>query len=60
MRVCSRCRSYHIRESQRHGWLEQVVLRLILMRPYRCHQCHRRFYGFGLTWHSPCEGEGDE
>jgi hypothetical protein len=28
----------------RHGFLERILLSLVLQRPYRCHACWRRFY----------------
>jgi hypothetical protein len=58
--LCSHCYSYAVKESQRKGWVEQVLFRLILARPYHCLTCKRRFYWFALAWHfRPLEDEGD-
>jgi transposase-like protein len=46
--TCPRCRSGDIRRSRRRGLLEWLILRLLLVRPFRCAVCDRRFYAFTL------------
>jgi transposase-like protein len=41
---CPQCRSKDIRRSRRKGFLESSILSLILLRPFRCQDCNRRFY----------------
>lgn len=41
---CPYCGSAKVRHSQRKGLFELLVLRLVLMRPYRCKDCGQRFY----------------
>lgn len=45
-RVCPCCTSAAVRRSRRQGVFEILLLRLLLLRPYRCLSCSRRFYGF--------------
>ncbi len=49
--VCS-CGSTQVRHSRPWGW--EHALRLILVRPYRCEQCQKRFYRFvpAMKWAS--------
>lgn len=47
-RQCPACGSFFVRRSQRRGILENVVLRLLLLRPYRCGECYVRHYE--LVW----------
>ncbi len=42
---CLRCGSFSIRPSS-HRKLKDSILRLIGLRPHRCHLCRRRFYLF--------------
>jgi hypothetical protein len=42
---CKSCKSLNIRRSHRKGFLEKM-LRFLMIRPYRCERCHRRFYAF--------------
>ncbi len=46
VRACPFCDSSSVRRSHRQGLLETVLLRLILVRPYRCETCTRRHYNF--------------
>ena len=32
--------------SRRRGWVERVILPLLLLRPFRCRPCSERHYGF--------------
>lgn len=41
---CPSCGANEVRRSRRSGLIEQVVLRVVLMRPYRCLTCDKRFY----------------
>jgi len=41
---CPLCHSKRIHHSQRQGILEQVILAMILIRPYRCEKCDHRFF----------------
>jgi hypothetical protein len=44
-RVCPFCRSADVRRSKRRGFFELYLLRLVLLRPFRCMECDRRHYG---------------
>ena len=46
IRSCPFCESTRVRRSQRHGVFERLVLRLLLIRPFRCETCTRRHYNF--------------
>ena len=48
LRLCQYCGSYQVARSQRRGLFETLVLPLLLMRPFRCLRCCRRYYGFTL------------
>lgn len=41
--MCPRCRSDHISRSRRWKFVD-LFMRLWGMRPYRCRECHSRFY----------------
>jgi len=43
---CPYCQSKAIRRSMRRGMIESVILRLILLRPFRCKDCDHRFYSW--------------
>lgn len=46
MRVsCPHCQSKVIRRSKRKGTFETYILSLVPVRPFRCMECDRRFYG---------------
>ncbi len=45
-RHCPGCQSRDVRRSVRWGLYETCILPIILMRPYRCHRCDSRFFGF--------------
>lgn len=53
LRVCPYCNSTEVRRSQRKGPFETVVLRLLVMRPYRCERCTRRHYNFTFSRRHP-------
>ncbi len=42
--VCPNCGSPAIRRWHRQGWAEKLVLWLRGLRPFRCRDCHFRFY----------------
>jgi hypothetical protein len=42
---CPHCQSKDIRRSKRRGMFESSVLSLMPVRPFRCKDCDRRFYG---------------
>jgi hypothetical protein len=54
--ICPGCTGHRIRRSPRRGFFEETLLRLVRMRPYRCHECGRRF--FALT-QPKSEGGGE-
>ncbi len=41
---CPRCGSLDARRSHRENFFERVVLRLLLLRPFRCRRCGQRYY----------------
>lgn len=41
---CPRCKSEGIRRSKRRGFVERGPLTLVLLRPFRCKHCERRFF----------------
>lgn len=49
---CQCCDSHQVTQSQRRGAFETRVLPLLLLRPFRCLKCCRRYYGFALAWRS--------
>jgi transposase-like protein len=42
---CPSCQSTAIRRSKRKGIFESFILSLTPVRPFRCTDCYRRFYG---------------
>jgi len=50
--VCPDCESKAIRRSRRNGMFELSLLRLIPVRPFRCKDCCRRFYGLTFLTNS--------
>ena len=45
VRTCPYCMSHDVRRSQRQGAIENCLLPLLLMRPYRCITCNYRYIG---------------
>ena len=45
---CPHCDSKKIRRSLRRNFFEKVSLRLLLICPFRCINCNRRFYRFSI------------
>jgi hypothetical protein len=41
---CPKCKSHNIRRSIRRGPKEGIVLRMLLLAPYRCLSCGTRFW----------------
>jgi hypothetical protein len=54
IRCCPVCKSNNVRRSMRRGVLESLVLRLLLLRPFRCDSCNNRYYG----WFFSKRGDG--
>ena len=50
-RLCPRCRSAATQRSRRRGVLE-ALLTFVPVRPFRCMDCDRRFYGSLFKFHS--------
>ncbi len=50
--ICPKCGSAATQRSQRHGILERITLGLLPVRPFRCMDCNKRFYGLLLNMHS--------
>ncbi len=46
---CPLCRSKKIHQSKRKGILEQVILAMILVRPFRCERCDYRFFRWSVS-----------
>ena len=46
---CPHCKSPSVHRSRRRGVFEILLLRLFLVRPYRCWTCYRRHYGLAFT-----------
>ena len=38
---------HNVRRSHRKGLFERVILSLLRLRPYRCEECDKRFFGYG-------------
>ncbi len=45
---CPHCNSRNLHCSRRRGVFENLVLLPFLLRPYRCHACTGRHYGFAF------------
>ena len=43
---CPRCKTSDVRPSRTRTFLERIILLLFFLRPFRCNECYRRFYGF--------------
>ena len=52
-RRCPRCHTYTAVRSRRRGAFENIVLRFVLMRPFRCRECNHRFYAFRFELAAP-------
>ena len=46
---CPRCQSTATQRSRRRGVFELTLLGLLPVRPFRCRDCDRRFYGLLLN-----------
>jgi len=51
-RQCASCGSHQVRRSQRRG-LGEYILAIILLRPFRCLDCHERHHGFAFRRFTP-------
>lgn len=45
--ACPMCCATSVHRSKRAGFREEVLLRFLFARPYRCRKCHTRFYRAG-------------
>src|SRR5271155_4423370 len=48
LHACPSCGSQAVRRSLRHGFVENVVYRILAIRPYRCMACDLRFTDRGV------------
>lgn len=48
-RRCPTCGSREVSRSRRKGWLEWIMPPLLVLRPFRCYTCMRRYWGFWLA-----------
>jgi predicted Zn-ribbon and HTH transcriptional regulator len=44
MMSCPLCHSKRIHRSKRKGIMEQVILAMIFIKPFRCERCDHRFF----------------
>ena len=58
VRCCPHCYSLSVRRSRPQSLAEGVLLALVLLRPYRCEKCKRRFHGSVFAKKLPLGGEG--
>jgi predicted Zn-ribbon and HTH transcriptional regulator len=49
MLSCPLCRSKRIHRSKRKGIMEQVILAMIFIKPFRCERCDFRFFRWSIT-----------
>jgi predicted Zn-ribbon and HTH transcriptional regulator len=49
MMSCPLCQSKRIHRSRRKGIVEQLILAMILVRPFRCEKCDYRFFRRSLS-----------
>jgi predicted Zn-ribbon and HTH transcriptional regulator len=49
---CPLCHSKRIHRSKRKGIFEQVILAMVLVRPFRCESCDYRFFRRSLPENS--------
>ncbi len=45
MKVCPNCRDRDTRLSTRRSWLDYLLMAILIL-PYRCRTCGRRFWRF--------------
>ena len=57
VRCCPHCYSLSVRRSRPQSLAEGVLLALVLLRPYRCEKCKRRFYGSVFAKRLPLGGK---
>jgi len=48
IRRCPQCKSTDVRRSFSPKWADKIMIFLI-RRPYRCHHCGLRYYGFAFS-----------
>jgi predicted RNA-binding Zn-ribbon protein involved in translation (DUF1610 family) len=48
LHACPSCGSQAVRRSLRHGFVENVLYRILAIRPYRCMACDLRFTDRGV------------
>jgi predicted Zn-ribbon and HTH transcriptional regulator len=49
MMSCPLCRSKRIHRSRRKGNVEEVILAMILVKPFRCESCDHRFFRWSIS-----------
>lgn len=57
IRYCPECHSLDVRKSSRRGVFESFILRLFLLRPYRCEICDSRYFGLFFAARTKENGE---
>jgi predicted Zn-ribbon and HTH transcriptional regulator len=46
---CPLCHSKRIHRSKRKGIIEQIILAMIFIKPFRCERCDYRFFRWSIT-----------
>lgn len=59
-RLCPYCHTTNVRPSHKKNYLEQAVLPLFRVRPYRCEDCDKRFFGRYSNKPAHTSGRGSE
>jgi hypothetical protein len=49
IRCCPQCQSKEVHRSHRKGVVEHCLLPILLLRPFRCDMCDRRYNGLVLA-----------
>jgi hypothetical protein len=53
IRRCPMCASLNIHRALRRNLVERLMLRAILLRPFRCNDCSNRYYGLSFRRRAP-------
>ncbi len=57
-RRCPQCGSHDVARSRRRSFLvEPLLLFFFRLRPYRCRQCTRRYFGYAGALRAPADYE---
>lgn len=54
---CPLCHSKRIHRSKRKGIVEQGILALVFVRPFRCERCDFRFFRWSFYYNSNSTGQ---